>query len=156
MSASEHNQSSEYLRTRVMTASAEELRLMLLEGAIKFARQGRAGLEASDLERAVEGVSQCRSIVAELLSSIRPEHDPALADRVRSVYTFMYRELMEVGVTRDVPRLDRVIELLEYERETWLMLMGKLRAEREGAPGQTAAAGDPPTQGEPRALSLEA
>ena len=33
-----------YLRTQVMSASPAELRMMLLDGAVKFARQGRQGL----------------------------------------------------------------------------------------------------------------
>ena len=42
------NESNAYLRTKVMTASPAELRLMLLDGAIKFANQAREGLQAKD------------------------------------------------------------------------------------------------------------
>ena len=38
---------NEYLRTRVLTASPEELRLMLLDGALKYAMQAREGLEVA-------------------------------------------------------------------------------------------------------------
>ncbi len=122
--------SDEYLRTRVMTASPEELRLMLLDGAIRFATQGMEAIERSDVEGAISGISQCRAIVSELLTTIRDEPDPELAERVRSVYAFLYRELMALGVDRDGGRLGRVIEVLEYERETWVMLMDQLAKER--------------------------
>ena len=44
-----------YLRTKVMSASPAELRLMLVDGAIRFAEQCRAGLENRDFEQAFEG-----------------------------------------------------------------------------------------------------
>ena len=122
--------SDEYLRVRVMTASPQELRLMLLDGSIRFATQGKAAIAGGDVEGAVSGISQCRAIVSELLTTIRDEPDPELADQVRSVYAFLYRELMALGVERDSGRLDKVIEMLEYERQTWVLLMDKLTSER--------------------------
>ncbi|NJL30429.1 MAG: flagellar protein FliS [Phycisphaerales bacterium] len=34
-----------YLRTKIMTASPQELRLMLYEGAVRFCRQSLAAME---------------------------------------------------------------------------------------------------------------
>lgn len=134
----ETNPANAYLRTKVLTASPEELRLMLLDGAIKFARQGREGLANRNYEASFNGISQCRNIVLELLTTIKPEYDPDLCDRVKSLYTFLYTELVEASMTKSVPRVDSVIKLLEYERETWVMLMAKLAEER--ASGAAAAA----------------
>ncbi len=119
-----------YLRTRVMTASPEELRLLLLEGALRFANQAKQGLEAKNFEASHAGFTQCRDIVLELLTTVKPEPDPELAERVRALYTFMYSELVSASFDKDIPKLDKVIELLEYERETWVMLMDQLKRER--------------------------
>ncbi|MFG0284064.1 MAG: flagellar export chaperone FliS [Phycisphaerales bacterium JB039] len=121
-----------YLRTKVLTASPEELRLMLLDGAIRFAHMGREGLAKRDFEQSYNGISQCRAIVMELMTSIRREHNPELAERVHSVYVFLFNELVNVSMEKDVARMDKVIELLEFERETWALLMEKLRRERGG------------------------
>lgn len=126
-----------YLQNRVLTASREELRLMLLEGALKFAHQARAGLETKDIERSFEGFSNCRAIVVELLTSINPEHDPELTDKVRGVYMFIFSELVHASAERDIARLDKIIELLEFERETWVMLMERLDQDR-GRGGTTS------------------
>ncbi len=143
----------EYLKTRVMTATREELRLLLLEGAIRFANQGLTGLESGDLEQAIDGISQCRDIVAELLGSIREEPDPELAENVKSVYAFMFRELAEVGFQRDADRLREVIRLLEFERETWVMLMEQIARERQQ---HTLPASQPAPTAGGGTLSLEA
>jgi flagellar protein FliS len=126
----ETNPANAYLRTKVLTASPEELRLMLLDGAIKFAYQGREGLAARNYEASFNGISQCRNIVLELLTTIRPEYDPELCDRVKALYTFFYTELVEASMQKSLPKIDGVIKLLEYERETWVMLMDKLAEER--------------------------
>ncbi len=148
------NETNAYLRTKVMTASPAELRLMLLEGAVKFAMQAREGLEAKDYEKSYEGFTSCRNIIIELINGIRPEHDPELTGRVRALYLFIFKELFESSFEKNIPRLDKVIELLEYERETWVMLMEKL-AEEEGRPSAPPGPGGD-TGGERKSLSIQA
>lgn len=144
----ESNPANAYLRTKVLTASREELRLMLLDGAIKFANQGREGLAARNYEASYNGISQCRNIVLELLTTIKPEFDPELCERVKAIYTFLYTELVEASLQRSVEKLDGVIKILQYERETWVMLMQKVAAERGAA--------ERPDDRKPATLSLQA
>lgn len=135
-----------YLRTQVMSASQEELRLMLIDGAIKFTTMGRDGLESKDLEKSYEGFSQARAIVTELMTSVRTDVAPELCERVRSLYTFMYTELVSASLEKDVVRADRVIELLGYERETWVLLMEQLKVERASAVTKAAVGAPAPSQ----------
>ncbi len=102
---------------------------MLIEGAIKFARQGRDGLVANDSERMYNGLSQAKAIVMELISSLRPEVDAELCTKVSSLYTYMYRRLLDANLEKSAGPVDEVIQLLEYERETWEMLMQRLTSE---------------------------
>ena len=115
-----------YLRTRVMTASPAELRLMLIDGAIRFADQCRSGLSGRNFEQAYEGSRQCRAILTELLSSLKPENDPVLCDRINSLYTFLISQMMEAMSDRNPELIDQVLELLAYDRETWQLAVEKL------------------------------
>lgn len=124
-----------YLRTRVLTASPEELRLMLLEGAVRFCRQGRDGMAARDWEASFNGFSKCRNILTELMISMRPEIDPELCQRLTSLYTFLYTQIIEAAHEKNVAKADKVVELLEYERDTWVLLMDKLREDKNAAAG---------------------
>jgi flagellar protein FliS len=125
-----------YLRSKVMTASPEELRLMLLDGALRFAHQARNGLELKNFEMTYSGFSQCRAIIVELMTSMNEAANPELTDKVKSLYAFFFSELIAASHDKDIERLDKVIGLLEYERETWALLMDKLASER----GQTRPA----------------
>lgn len=127
------NTANAYLRTKVMTASPEELRLMLIDGAIKFARQAESGLESKHPELTFSGFSQCRDIILELLNTIKPEHAPEIARSVKDLYTFLYGELVKASINKDLGILREVIELLEYERETWVLTMERVTQDREHA-----------------------
>ncbi|MEM1071277.1 MAG: flagellar export chaperone FliS [Planctomycetota bacterium] len=118
-----------YLRTQVLSASAEELRMMLIDGAIKFTRQGRDGIASGNHEGSYEGFSQARAILSELMTSMRTEVAPELCERVRSLYSYMYNQLVSASMDRDQAKADEVLELLGYERETWQLLMESLKSQ---------------------------
>lgn len=122
-----------YLRTKVMTASPGELRLMLIDGAIKFAEKTRTALDAKDFESVYVGVTRAQKIIMELINSLRPEHDEALCARLSGLYTYMYKRLMEASTERDAAIVDEVLELLRYERQTWSMLLERLASESRSA-----------------------
>jgi flagellar protein FliS len=124
-----------YLRTKVLTATPQDLRMMLLDGAIKFAEQARIGLEEADFEASYAGITRCQSILLELINGLNPEQDPELCDRLSSLYTFMYSHLMDASTKRDPARVAEVVKLLRYERETWAMLISQLADENAAAAG---------------------
>lgn len=147
-----------YLANKVLTAAPEELRLMLIEGAIKFCRQGRDALVRKDFEGCHTGYTRCREIILELMNTMRADVDPELCGRLSGIYTFMYTQLVESGLGKDPAKADAVIELLEYDRETWLLLMEKVSPGRaspaEGADRAPSAA--PRPSAERPALSISA
>jgi flagellar protein FliS len=128
-----------YLRTKVLTASPAELRMMLLDGAVKHLEQAKAGLERKDYETSYSGFRRCQNIVMELLNGLDPRHAPELCKRLSSLYTFMYTQLVTACSRRDLEITDNVLRLLTYERETWSMLMKDLAGENAAG---AAAAGD--------------
>ena len=126
-----------YLRTKVLTASPEELRLMLYDGALKFCRQGRAAVEADKFEDSYNNLSRAQKIVLELSTSLKHSVEPELCGRLSALYTYIYRRLIDANMNRDVEAIDEAIKLLDYERETWQMLMNKL--DQEGNPRRSAS-----------------
>ncbi len=128
-----------YLRTKVLTASPQELRLMLLDGALRFAKQARKALEQAkpDIDASYENISKAEKIVLELQSAIKPEHAPQLCEQVSALYLYIYRLFVDANMSRSVEPIHEAINLLTYERETWVMAMDKL-AEERGEPRDAA------------------
>jgi flagellar protein FliS len=140
---SDQTQTDAYLTTKVLTASPAELRLMLLDGAVKFCRQGRDGLNARNYEVCFNGFSRTRAILVELVSSIRPEPNPDLHQKLCSLYMYMISRLLQASHEKSLEKADEVIKLLEYERETWVMTMQKAAGELRAAGGATIAQAAP-------------
>lgn len=120
--------------------------MMLLEGAVKFAKQGREGMVAKNYEAVFNGFTRCRAILVELVSTMKPAPDAELYARLSALYLFMMSRLLESSHERSVTKADEVIKLLEYERETWSMLIekvGRMRKSGELPPagGAKVAAG---------------
>lgn len=131
-----------YLTTRVMSASPQELRLLLLEAAVKHARQACEGLRTKNFELSYNAFTQARAITLELISGISDDADPELADKVRAVFLFIFRELMDASFEKSVAKAEKVAELLEYERDTWILAMEHIAKERTaGTPGRDAGSG---------------
>jgi flagellar protein FliS len=120
-----------YLRTQIMTAGPMQLRMLLFDGAVKFARHGREALANSDFEQSYNNISRTQNIVWELSNGLNHEQAPDLCDRLTALYNYMYRRLVEANMHRDPAIVDEVIELLEYERETWRQLMEKVGEEQQ-------------------------
>jgi flagellar protein FliS len=124
-----------YLRTKILTASPEELRLMLYEGAIRFCSQARTALGAKDWESSYSSLMRAQKIVLELSTSLNHKVAPELCARLSALYTYIYRRLVDANVQHSIPAVDEVLKLLGYERETWQLLMAKLGSSPAGQPG---------------------
>ncbi len=122
-----------YLRTQVMTAGPGELRLMLLDGAIRFAEQAKHAVAAKDFEAAYNGFVRAQDIIMELLGALSPEQDPELYKRLSGLYTYIYQRLVSASSEREPSLVDEAIQLLQYERETWSLVLSKLASENKRA-----------------------
>lgn len=129
------NQANPYLRSKVLTASPEELRLMLYDGAIKFCRQAGDAIGKGDWETMHNALIRGQKIVLEFNTSLKHELAPELCDKMAALYNYIYRRLVDANLERDVAAVNESIGLLEYERESWLMVMKKIK---DGAPDAAA------------------
>ncbi|MEM6854237.1 MAG: flagellar export chaperone FliS [Planctomycetota bacterium] len=130
-----NNAPNPYLRTKIMTASPEELRLLLFDGCLKFCRQGKQELtqDKPNFESVYENFMRAQKIVLELSTSLNHQANPELCEKLSALYTYVYRLLVDANLQRDPKKADEAIQLLEYERETWQMMMQKT-AQMQGNP----------------------
>jgi flagellar protein FliS len=120
-----------YLRTKVLTATPEQLQLMLYDGAIRFAEQGKAALLRKDWESSYKALTQAQRILADLNSKLKHEIYPELCGKLAALYNYAYRQLVQANVHHVIEPVDEALKVLRFQRETWSMLLdqlGKARA----------------------------
>lgn len=130
----------EYLKTKVMTASPEMLTLMLWDGAIRFAEQGKDAILKKDIEGSYKSLVRSQRIITELTTNLKHEVDPDLCGKLAALYNFIYRRLVDANLNKNPELVDDALEIMRHQRETWVMLMEKLNHERAGDTQATVAA----------------
>ncbi|MFH1747160.1 MAG: flagellar export chaperone FliS [Planctomycetota bacterium] len=128
------NASREYLKNAVLTANQEQLHLMLLDGAIRYATRGLEALHEKKYEEAFTTLERAQRIVLELSTGLRPENNPALVDRMASLYNFIYRRLIDANMQHEPRAVEDALRILRHQRETWLMLIKKISKEHSDPP----------------------
>ena len=130
---------NDYLRNAILQSPPEQLQLMLYDGAIRFALQGRDALAKKDYETSYEKLSRAQKIVLEMEAGLRPEVSREICEQMTSLYNFVYRKLVDASVQRDTQAVDDALKILRHQRETWLLLLEKVSGENDSL---TALAGD--------------
>lgn len=126
-------QNNEYLEAQVMTASPEKLHLMVVDGAIRFAKQAGEAMQAKDFEKVHESLNRSRDFVVELTGGLNDQHDSELVEKLKGLFGFVYRNLVDADLEQDTQKISDAIKIMEMHRETWQMLMDKLQDENHTA-----------------------
>jgi len=114
-----------YLEAQIMTATPQKLRLMLIEAALRFARQAYEAQLGEQHEEVFDATIRCRRLVTELLTSIDRERSP-LAKKIVALYVYLFQALTEAQLKRDADKFNDVINVLEIERDTWRELCERM------------------------------
>jgi len=125
-----------YLRTKVLPATPEQLQLMLFDGALRFGEQARVALNSQNYEQSFLLITRTQKIVNELLCTLKHEIAPDLCPKLAALYSYAYRKLVEANINHKIEPLDEAINVLRFQRETWVMLMDKLAKQKAGIAAQ--------------------
>ncbi len=108
-----------YLESEVRTATPQRLRLMLIDGALRFARQALAVWDDPQQQVACRAaLVRCRDIVHELYAVIRADQC-SMGKAVKAVHLFLYQQLAIASLSHDCQKVRAAVSVLEEERETW-------------------------------------
>jgi flagellar protein FliS len=116
-----------------MTATPEQLQLMLYDGAIRFAMQARDALSEKNYETSFDRLARAQRIILEMRCGLNYDVNRELCERVAGLYGFIYRKLVTANVERSAQAIEDALKILRMERETWQILVERLAKERENA-----------------------
>lgn len=119
-----------YLRTKVLTATPEQLQMMLYDGAIRFCDQARSAILEKNWEQCYNLISRVQKIIMEMSCALKHDVYPDLCAKLAALYNYIYRKLMEASTQHKIESLDEALHVLKYQRQTWQMLMDELSRQK--------------------------
>jgi flagellar protein FliS len=122
-----------YLQTKVRTATAEQLQMMLFDGVLCFCEQAKLALEKKNYEQSHLALTKAQAIVNQLICGLKPDVLPDLCKRLKGLYTFAYRRLVDANLNHKIESLDEATRVLKYQRQTWVLLMDQLGKQKAAA-----------------------
>jgi flagellar protein FliS len=100
-----------------MSASKEELVLMLYDGAIKFINQGILAIQAKDYTKSNKLIQKAQAIILEFRATLNMDYP--VAHSMDQLYIYMHERLIEANMKKDEAILTEVRELTREFRDTW-------------------------------------
>ena len=109
--------SNHYRNNQVMTASPEQILIMLYDGAIRFVRQAQFAIEDGRPADKAIAIGKAIAIITEFSNTLNYEVGGEIALDLSQLYDFMIRELSSVNARSDIARLEPVENILLDLRE---------------------------------------
>ncbi|NFF61834.1 flagellar export chaperone FliS [Clostridium botulinum] len=108
-----------YKNNSVNYASKDQLLLMLLDGAVKFAKMGRQAILDKKISKAHDSLTRTQDIFFELMATLDINAAGEWGKQIMGIYEFIVRRLADANMKKDIEIMDEVIPLIENIRDTW-------------------------------------
>ena len=129
----------QYQQNSVLTATPEELTLMLYNGCIKGIKFAQIAIDENDYEKANFYICKAEAIVRELRNTLDMKYD--IAKNLYDLYTYFLDRLIEANVKKNRDILEEIQHFVEDIRDTWSKAIKEARIENSQRENQGYAAG---------------
>lgn len=121
VSSNAHNTYDAYKQNSIMTASPEELTLMLYNGLVKFIMQAQKAIEDKDIQKANESIIRAEDIISEFQATLDMRYE--LSKGLAMLYDYFMDRLIEANMKKDTAILEEVLHFVKDLRDTWAQAM---------------------------------
>lgn len=115
----------QYKENAILTASPEELVLMLYNGIIRFIDEAKTALQKKDYVETNAKIQRAQDIITELMLTLDMNYD--ISKNLYNLYDYMLRRLIDANVKKDIEILDEVRGFAVELRDTWSLALQKVR-----------------------------
>lgn len=112
-----NNAYNKYQNNAILTASPQELTLMLYNGAIKFCNQAVISMDNQDMEKAHKYIIRVEDIIQEFIITLDDKYP--VSKVFKDIYAYINECLIEANVHKDKEVLEGALALLRELRDTW-------------------------------------
>lgn len=131
------NPYQKYKQTSIMSASREQILLMLYEGAIKFTKLAIAAAEQKKIAERGTNLMRAYDIIMELQVSLDHKVGGDIARQLDQLYTFVLDQYTKTNISGDAEPLKHALKVIENLYEGWKVAVEKYKKEQD-AKGGTA------------------
>ena len=132
------NYQNAYKKASVNTLDQNKLIIMLYDGAIKNANFAVEYMKSGEIEKVHDSLIKTKNIVTELLATLNMEQGGEIAKNLKSLYSYMFSQLIEANMEKKSEPVLTVVDLLKELRGAWVQIKEKKKPEekKENASGQ--------------------
>ncbi len=112
-----------YRQSAVLTATPEQLVVMLYDGANRFLTQAAVAMREGTAGLAGEKLRRAEAIIDELLITLDMSVGE-VAERLQTLYVFFKEHLMTARLKQDSAKVDEVARLMRELRSAWAGVAG--------------------------------
>jgi len=124
-----------YQSVKVKTATPGQVLVMLYDGLFRFLTEAKRAMDQGDRARSGERLDKGMAIIAELVSTLRPEVAPELCDNLANVYHFCMDHLVQANIHQQSDGIDEVLRVLVPLREGFAQAVEQSTREPAAAGG---------------------
>lgn len=126
MNLPSHAALARYGAVKVTTSTPGQLLVMLYDGLIRFLREAQAAMVGNDRRKCGEKLSRANAILAELLGTLDPSHNPQLCATLQPLYMFCMNHLLKANIQQKPEMIGEVIVMLMPLRDAWAKAVSSL------------------------------
>ena len=130
----------------IMTASPQELTMMLYDGALKFGNQAKVAMENGDVEKTHNLIGRVQAIIEEFQATLDMSYD--VSEGMALMYDYIQRRLIDANIKKDPEILEEALGFVREMRNTWKEAMQIAKG------SSTSPAGEVPIQSTFQAQAL--
>lgn len=122
------NTANMYKNQQIMTASPEELTLMLYNGAVRFINESMQALDQGNLEKANSANLRAQDIVKEFMATLDMQYE--ISHSLLALYDYIEFRLIQGNLKKDKQQLSEARDMLLELRDTWTQVIKQTRLAR--------------------------
>lgn len=115
-----------------MSASKEQIMLMLYEGAIRFTKQAIAACEQNNVSERGKYIMRAYDIILEFQASLNHNVAGDLPQQLENLYVYMLEQYTKANLTGNINSLKSCLQVLENLYEGWSQVINNDKKDQTG------------------------
>lgn len=118
-----------YRINQIQMASKEQLLIITYDIGIKACIVAEKALGVNDVEQINSNLQKAQAVIRELMLTLNVEQGGEVAVVLMQLYDYMYHQLVDANVRKEIEPVLMVRQMMEELKATWIEAINKLKAE---------------------------